>query len=65
MKAKSNINQTHILNRQVERIKTQLGYEVDCPKAIPSGIIDRFENWHKRQKSRECKINSHNKTLTP
>lgn len=34
----------------VERIKNQLGYEVDCPKAIPDGIIDRFEKWHNRQK---------------
>jgi len=37
----------------VERIKAQLGYEADYPKAIPSGIIDRFEKWHNRQKSRE------------
>ncbi|MBL7068606.1 MAG: hypothetical protein ISS34_01935 [Candidatus Omnitrophica bacterium] len=32
----------------VERIKNILGYEADCPKAIPSGIIDRFDSWHKK-----------------
>ncbi len=37
----------------VERIRAQLGYEVDCPKAIPSGIIDRFEAWHNKQKAGE------------
>ncbi len=37
----------------VERIRRELGYEVDCPKAIPSGIIDRFEKWHNKQKPRE------------
>jgi len=33
----------------VERIKNALGYEVDCPRAIPAGIIDRFEKWHKNK----------------
>ena len=32
------------------RIKDKFGYEVDCPKAIPSGIIDRFEKWHEIHK---------------
>lgn len=29
----------------VERMRNELGLPVDCPTAIPSGIIDRFENW--------------------
>lgn len=33
------------------RIEKELGYEVDCPKAIPSGIIDRFEKWHNKHKN--------------
>lgn len=32
----------------VEKIKDNLGLKVICSKAIPDGIIDRFENWHKR-----------------
>lgn len=35
----------------VERIRDNLGYEVDCPKAIPGGIIDRFEKWHNKHKN--------------
>jgi hypothetical protein len=35
----------------VESIRNDLGYEADCPKAIPSGIIDRFEIWHNRHKN--------------
>lgn len=35
----------------VKRIKENLGYDVDCPRAIPSGIIDRFEKWHNRFKN--------------
>jgi len=34
----------------VEKIRDVLGYEVDCPRAIPSGIIDRFEKWHNLHK---------------
>jgi len=34
----------------VERIKDKLGYIVDCPRAIPAGIIDRFEKWHNRNR---------------
>lgn len=30
----------------VNRIRTELGLPVICPRAIPSGIIDRFERWH-------------------
>ena len=29
----------------VEKIKNNLCYEVDCPRAIPAGIIDRFEKF--------------------
>jgi len=32
----------------VEKIKEVLGLPVDCPRAIPEGIIDRFLKWHKR-----------------
>lgn len=32
----------------VEKIKEVLGLPVDCPRAIPEGIIDRFMKWHKR-----------------
>lgn len=34
----------------VERVKTELSLPVDCPRAIPDGIIDRFEKWHNKQK---------------
>lgn len=30
----------------VQRIKDVLGLPVICPRAIPEGIIDRFEKWH-------------------
>jgi hypothetical protein len=30
----------------VQNIKKTLGLEADCPKAIPSGIIERFMKWH-------------------
>lgn len=32
----------------VRRIKEDLGLPADCPRAIPSGIIDRFMRWHMR-----------------
>ncbi len=32
----------------VERIRDKLGYEADCPKAIPESIIDRFNKWHNK-----------------
>ncbi len=32
----------------VQKIKDVLGLPVVCSKAIPDGIIDRFEKWHKR-----------------
>jgi len=32
-----------------EKIKNVLGLPVICSRAIPDGIITRFENWHKRQ----------------
>jgi len=35
--------------RLVEKIKEVLGLPVDCPRAIPEGIIERFLKWHKRQ----------------
>ena len=34
-------------NTLVDRIRTTLSLPVDCPRAIPEGIIDRFLNWHK------------------
>ncbi len=34
-------------NKLVERIRKTLNLPVDCPRAIPEGIIDRFLNWHK------------------
>lgn len=33
----------------VNEIKEVLGMPVDCPSAIPEGIIKRFVNWHERQ----------------
>ena len=33
----------------VEKIKEVLGLSVDCPRAIPEGIIDRFIKWHERK----------------
>ncbi len=33
----------------VERIKEGLNLPVDCPRAIPEGIVKRFLKWHKRQ----------------
>lgn len=33
----------------VKEIKEVLGLPVDCPASIPSGIIDRFEKWHKKR----------------
>lgn len=33
----------------VEKIKDVLGLPADCPKAIPSGIIDRFILWHQKR----------------
>lgn len=35
----------------VKRIKESLNMPVDCPKSIPSGIIDRFIKWHNKQLS--------------
>ena len=35
-------------NSLVERIKEVLALPVDCPRAIPGGIIDRFIRWHER-----------------
>lgn len=43
--------------RLVNEIKENLGLPVICSKAIPDGIIDRFEKWHK--KNVNLKINSH------
>jgi hypothetical protein len=34
----------------VERLKADLGLPVDCPRAIPDGIIERFAKWHEREK---------------
>jgi len=33
----------------VKRLRDELGLPVDCPKAIPEGILQRFENWHKKK----------------
>ena len=33
----------------VKKIQDILGLPVICSKAIPDGIIDRFENWHIRK----------------
>ncbi len=42
------VSQIYPLGQQslVKRIKEELGLPADCPKAIPSGIIDRFMKWH-------------------
>ncbi len=33
----------------VKKIKEKIEYPVDNPRAIPAGIIDRFEKWHIKQ----------------
>lgn len=33
----------------VGRIRGTLGLPADCPRAIPSGIIDRFVHWHEER----------------
>ena len=30
----------------VETMKSELGLPVDCPRAIPDGILERFKRWH-------------------
>lgn len=37
----------------VQEIRQVLGLPIDCPKAIPEGIIDRFINWHRKKALRE------------
>lgn len=37
----------------VKKIEQVLELPVDCPKAIPEGIIDRFINWHNKKVLRE------------
>lgn len=34
----------------VDRIKKILELPADCPNSIPEGIINRFINWHDKQK---------------
>lgn len=34
-----------------ETVRKELGLMADSPKAIPAGIIDRFEKWHRRTAS--------------
>jgi hypothetical protein len=34
----------------VGEIREKLGLPVDCPRAIPSGILDRFEKWHNKNR---------------
>ena len=34
----------------VNKIRKYLSLPVDCPRAIPDGIIERFIRWHKKQK---------------
>lgn len=36
----------------VQRIKSVLEMPVDCPRAIPDGIIQRFMRWHNKTKTR-------------
>ncbi|MBU1999432.1 MAG: hypothetical protein KKE64_08085 [Candidatus Omnitrophica bacterium] len=35
-------------DKLVKKIREKIGLPVDAPKAIPEGIINRFEKWHKR-----------------
>lgn len=42
----------------VKKIRESLGLPVDCPKAIPEGIINRFEKWHIKTLSVNAKTNS-------
>ena len=35
----------------VKRIRETLGLSVDCPRAIPAGIIERFMRWHGEKKT--------------
>jgi hypothetical protein len=37
-------------SKLVKRLREELGLPVDCPKAIPDGILERFVNWHERKK---------------
>ena len=30
----------------VEKIRETLGMPVDCPRAIPEGMLERFKRWH-------------------
>jgi hypothetical protein len=34
----------------VQKLKGTLGLPVICSKAVPEGIIERFNKWHRRQK---------------
>ena len=36
------------MNGLVRKIREELGLEADSPRAIPGGIIDRFEKWHRK-----------------
>ena len=38
------------LAKLVKELKSELGLPVDCPTAIPEGIIERFAGWHERKK---------------
>lgn len=40
-------------NHLVDEIKAKLDLPVDCPRAIPEGIIIRFIKWHERKRGRE------------
>jgi len=31
-------------------VGAELGLPVDCPVAIPDGILERFKTWHERKK---------------
>jgi hypothetical protein len=33
----------------VRRVRETLGLPVDCPRAIPEGIIDRFDKWDRKK----------------
>jgi hypothetical protein len=36
--------------RLVKQLRDELGLPVDCPKAIPEGILGRFVKWHESRK---------------
>ncbi len=49
----------------VKKIQDNIGLPVVCPKAIPAGIIDRFEKWHIKSLNVNLKKNSPQRTDNP